>query len=485
MSEPKSLLIPSLLVVGGIAVGVGLTLYLNHPTAPAAPATSSATGGSTPAATGLDARLAGTENSPEVRAAMSILSEAIQTVDRDKRAEMLRKLAADLVEKDVKLALEAGAKIPDANDKMEFMRALFAAWGAKDPKAAADYAKANFTPGLMLGETIDAVVEKWAAQDPRTAREWVEANTSGPLKDEALGMLLQGWTRVDPVAASAWFLSTGSTSQTLLNAIVSTWTDLDPKAAAAWVEGLTNNENRNVGRVMLASEWASQDPQAAAAYFGPMLTDKSGLDLGTALINRWGASDPNAAAAWVDQLPHGPVRNEAAGTLATIWAAADIKAATAWSDKLEDPEMKAGVIDHLGTTWGAIEPTKAIEWIHTLPEGESRVEATKGAFNSWAATDQPGLAAYIAKTPPGPESDLARRGLAAVQSDQNHSDALQTALGINDPSLRSDEVAKYFRHWRKLDDAAAQQWLRGEWNSFAPDIQARLTKEQQRRIVPK
>jgi hypothetical protein len=141
------------------------------------------------------------------------------------------------------------------------------------------------------------------------------------------------------------------------------------------------------------------------------------------------------------------------------------------------------VIDHLGTTWGAIEPQKALAWLRTLPDDDSRKEATRGAFNSWAATDSPGLAKWIETAPPGLETDLARVGLGEVQADQAPADAMRTAMGINDPTLRSDEVARYFRQWRKNDDAAAQKWLTAGWPTLSPDLQTRLTKEQQRPVL--
>src|SRR5262245_54995020 len=129
MSEPKRLLVPVLLVVGGIAIGVGgMALFNRGPSgAPGWASAPGRIGDAAPATPG-----APTKSAPspdwETRDPLSIVGEAIQISDRDRRLEMLRHAAAALVEKDIKLALETGAKIPDANDKLEFMRALFAAW---------------------------------------------------------------------------------------------------------------------------------------------------------------------------------------------------------------------------------------------------------------------------------------------------------------------------------------------------------------------
>jgi hypothetical protein len=424
----------------------------------------------------------------DLRDAMSVLSEAMANSDRDARAEALRHLAERLAIEDVKKALAVGAKIPDANDRLAFMRALFATWALRDPLVALDYAKANFKPGLLQSEIYDAALEKWAGKNPREAWQWLDKNASGPLKEQGLVALMQGWANQDPRGAAEWFVTTGSTSQNVLNALVSTWADLNPRAAAEWVETLTDPDNKIIGRVTLASEWAQQSPAEAAAYFTPILAtaeDRTGLDLAAALVNSWGAGDPAAAAEWIAKLPEGKVREDAAGALATIWAAADIQAAIKWTDTLTEPAMKKNTIDHLGTTWGAIEPKKALAWLDTLPQDETRREATRGALNSWAGTDLPGLAEWTAKQSPGPGTDLAWQSLGEVQIDRDPAAALQSALSMQDPVVRSDALSRFFRRWRRSDDPGAQQWLQTNWTQLPADLQGRLAQEQQRRIIPR
>lgn len=489
MSEPQRRpnLQPILLLVGGIALGMlGMWLITGgqspsstgHITTPAP--TSPLTAPSNPA------QRTEEKAEPDHRDPFSILGDALATADRDSRAEALRHLAERLAAEDVKKALEVGNRIPDANDKLEFMRALFAKWATKDPKTALDYLKTNFKPGMLQSETLDAAIEKWAGANPRDAWQWLDTNISGPLKEQGMASLVQGWARHDPQSAAAWFVSTGSTAQGVLDALVTTWADLDPRTAAAWVETLGNEENKTTARVCLASAWVQQDAAAAAEYFTPLVTSGAqGLDLASALTNAWGAADPAAAAQWIDKLPPGPARREAAGVLATIWTASDIQAAIQWTQKLEVPEMKAAAIEHIGTTWGAIEPKKAIDWLATLPPDATRTEATRGALNSWAATDPEGMKTWVAAQKPGPSADIARVSLGEVLADSDAGAAMQMALGINEPAQRSDSMSKFFRHWRKTDDTAAQQWLQANWNSLAPDLQARLAKEQARPIVPR
>ena len=44
------------------------------------------------------------------------------------------------------------------------------------------------------------------------------------------------------------------------------------------------------------------------------------------------------------------------------------------------------------------------------------------------------------------------------------------------PVLRDDAAARYFRQWRKFDDASAQEWLTQNWSTLAPSTQQRLTR---------
>ena len=462
-----------LFAIGGMAAGIGVMMFIR----PSQPVADSAKGTPQPEKTApLPA-----ENAPGENESLTVLSRAISTADRDKRAETLRALAVRLVGEDVQKALALAAKIPDVDDKLEFLRALFGAWATKDPKAAMDYAKANFTPGLQQSESLVAAVVKWGAANPRDAWIWVDANLSGPLKEEATTSLVQGWARTDPEAAAGWFISTGSTSQSVLDALLTTWTGLRAQDAAAWVETLQNPTVKETGRVLVASEWSRQNPAEAAAYFTPMMTGKSAIDLGSAIVNSWAANDPASTSAWVAKLPPGEARTNAAGTLATVWAASDITAAVKWSETIEDPEMHDGIIDQLGTTWGAIEPVKALAWIETLPVGEARSEAAKGALSSWAGTQPEAMKTWLATQPPGPIADEARVSLAAVYSDSDRAESMRQSIAITDPAVRGDAASKFFRHWRKTDEAAAQQWLQAEWPRLSPDVQARLAQEQKRK----
>jgi hypothetical protein len=59
-----------------------------------------------------------------------------------------------------------------------------------------------------------------------------------------------------------------------------------------------------------------------------------------------------------------------------------------------------------------------------------------------------------------------------VQIDREPADAMQTAMGINDPAMRRDEMVKYYRRWSRRDATSANAWLQSA--PIQPDLRTTL-----------
>jgi len=177
-------------------------------------------------------------------------------------------------------------------------------------------------------------------------------------------------------------------------------------------------------------------------------------------------------------------KNEAAATLATVWAASDSRAAIARSESVSDADTRRQVIAHIGTTWGAIEPVAALEWLNSLPPAQS-TDGVTGALYSWAGTDLGGMQDWISQSAAGSLTDLARQSLGDVLTATNQPDAMSLALGMSSEIARNEALARYFREWRKTDDASAQDWLQTNWNSLPATAQTQLTAVQGKAVMPK
>jgi hypothetical protein len=178
------------------------------------------------------------------------------------------------------------------------------------------------------------------------------------------------------------------------------------------------------------------------------------------------------------------VRDQAASTLATIWATRDIEAAAVWSDTIDDPSTRSQVISHLGTSWGALEPDDAIAWLSTLSLEEAQTGLV-GAFNSWGAVDPRGMRDWIENTDPSVISDLGRRSLADVLSQDDILTSLDLAMGIGSSVEKTDAVSRYFRHWRKIDDTSAQEWFQAMEPSLSPGLRVRLQQDLAAQLAPR
>ena len=50
------------------------------------------------------------------------------------------------------------------------------------------------------------------------------------------------------------------------------------------------------------------------------------------------------------------------------------------------------------------------------------------------------------------------------------------------PATQPDTASRYFRAWRRSDDAGAQEWLEQNWEALSDATRVRLEKEQERAI---
>ena len=467
MSSPPRHLHSALLVAAGAVAGCLATLAIQH-------GVHSTNSGATPEQP--EALASPARNPALTRRAGDHavkLGQILAAADREHKSTDLRRLGSDIAGTDQPGALKLAAEISGAGDRSDFLRGIVEGMATKDPRAAAEFSLTEFKTGSLQADALRIALSKWGAVNARDAYEWAAAHLTGPVKDEAVNALVESWAARSPQDAARWFAETRSTSQPLLAALVSGWAAKSPQAAADWIETLPDATNRDAGRLIAAREWATQNPEEAAAHFSTPAPE-----LASVLADIWGTSNPAAAAAWIHQLPAGPAREEAAGTLATVWAASDINAAVNWSATLADPAARGAAVEHLATTWGAIDPDKAIAWLGTQPP-ELRDRGFTGAFNSWAGTDPAGLQDWITQLPGGPQSDIARRSLADVWSASDPAAALDLALGMS-PSVQPDTAGRYFRAWRRADDAAAQDWLTQNWNHLPDATRARIEKEQQR-----
>ena len=422
--------------------------------------------------------------SPQIPSVAAVSSETPASLTGGDRAEGFRNAGANAARKSIKDALAEAAAITSRQDQLEFYRGLYGVWASQDPLAALDYAKANFQAGQLLSDSVGIAMNKWADQNPREAWLWADQNLTGPLKDRALTDLMIGWSRRSPEQAASWLTGTGLTSQPLFNAVAGTWAENDTDAASRWARSLRDGHAKDTAIVAVAGAGAAKDPKKTATDFSDLIGKADNLNLTIAIADIWATTDPAATADWVNKMADGPSKNEAAATLATVWAASDIHAAVAWSETIADDDTRRQVIAHIGTTWGAIEPQAALGWLASLPSSQAS-DGVTGALYSWAGTDPVGMQEWIDGASGDPMADRARRSLGDVLAQTSQPDAMTLALGMSSEVTRNETLTRYFRDWRKTDDAAAQDWLQSNWATLPATAQKQLAAEQAKVVIPR
>ncbi len=109
-------------------------------------------------------------------------------------------------------------------------------------------------------------------------------------------------------------------------------------------------------------------------------------------------------------------QNDAAATLISLWGANQPEVAAEWVSRFPDGDTRSSMIPALAEVWAGSEPVRAMEWSLSLAESAEKNEAVEGAFNTWGSFAPEELRAWLAKQPPGPQTDHLRGMISNLPS---------------------------------------------------------------------
>lgn len=157
----------------------------------------------------------------------------------------------------------------DEDTRSKWLKAVFAAWAAKEPGAALG-ALQRLEGENQRFEALDSYASARAKGDPVGLAETLRAMPEGPERNSILGQALRAWTDADPLSASAW-LEKQSPSAVLdpgIAAVASTAsrTNRSPEAALSWAESIEDPELRSRTLHDVLRDWAQKDPACVLGY---------------------------------------------------------------------------------------------------------------------------------------------------------------------------------------------------------------------------
>jgi hypothetical protein len=160
-----------------------------------------------------------------------------------------------------------------------------------------------------------------------------------------------------------------------LRVVAQSWTRSDPVAAINWAASLGDQEERDAALANAALELAVSRPQLALQILDRRSAPPSPDPTLAGVVQQWATNDFTAAYAWADAQPAGPDRDALLARL--VFARVEQHPADAArianiAFSADGPRMDA--ISSIALRWGAADPMAAREWALTLdPKAQRRV----------------------------------------------------------------------------------------------------------------
>jgi hypothetical protein len=189
----------------------------------------------------------------------------------------------------------------------------------RDPVTAAALAQA-FDAGPVRDQLLRRVAQGWAAQDPKAALAWVAGLTDSLERDSALGDVCIQISQENPQyaisAATQYGLGNGGSC---VDDLVQQWATTDAAAAFGWVSQLPVGSDRDRMMERVAFAVAKVSPAEAAVVVAEFIPPgPSQAEATISVLHQWGLQDFAAAANWVGQFPDGPLASRAKAELAGL-----------------------------------------------------------------------------------------------------------------------------------------------------------------------
>jgi hypothetical protein len=252
---------------------------------------------------------------------------------------------------------------------------------------------------------------------------------------------LLGTNEIEAALARVESMPWGPEAAGLLEDTLSNWARQDPGSAISFAMGIESLRTRASMVSSLAGDWARRDFEAAYRWVVGNLGGEPAL-LASALrplFNALAEANPEAALQRALQLPDGAARVSA--MRAAVEQAArqgKTSALLPHLSSLPTAYEQQQFASALAQSWSLDDPAAALQWALTLSSPGVRSAAMSGAVRTWAA-DRPDLAAaWVQSLPSGRERDAQMNHLVSSWARVDPVDAADWILAQSPPSRSLD-----------------------------------------------
>jgi hypothetical protein len=223
---------------------------------------------------------------------------------------------------------------------------------------------------------LDGVTEPTITSD---AVERALAEAPYERRDLLLSELLARLVRHDAPAAAriAERQEAGYLREVALRVVTQSWTRQDSAAALSWAASLVDQDERDTALANAALELVVHQPQLALETLGLRRTQRFPDSTLEGVVQQWATSDFRAAYAWTEAQPTG--RDRDALLMRLVFARAEqdpADAARIATTVFSDDAQRIEAISTVALRWGAQDPMAVREWALALDaEAQHRVRA--------------------------------------------------------------------------------------------------------------
>ena len=312
-----------------------------------------------------------------------------------KRDAMLTALYDTWAKQDPVAFLAAGPKMTNPAARTAALTDALNSWGAKDPKAAMDWLKANPGPTIALNaQEYNSILTGYAATNPTDALAMVTAmgeTNPGDLatKRQAMQAVISGMAQngdFTNIPAMIDGLPTNM-QNSAYNQLLQSWGAESPVDAAKWITSLDPQYQTRYGRTLITS-WAMSDPLAAAQWAATQdINNPNGLNGGggaggggpgggrgnnsllAQTINSWvAAGGVDDAGQYLNSLPASTDKDKAVSSFVSNVMTEDPSGAMNWAKTIADPNTQLQSMDRVAGTWNQIDPQGFQQYLGTLDQ---------------------------------------------------------------------------------------------------------------------
>ncbi len=216
--------------------------------------------------------------------------------------------------------------------------------------------------GDPTAATARQLIYSWALSDPATAAQFItDKMTDVPYFNSAVGAVVNVWESADLDSAKAWInqLPPGS-----LKTSISSGNAVESPNATGWKQALRlpSGPIRNNALNLLIQRWSESDAAAAAPVFYETLANRPPMQA-TAVSNAvtaWLNQDEQAASQWVASLPSGNARDAATMPIIDLTLKTDPATAFNWAASMSTAVQRNAQINRVLSQWAATDATAAI-----------------------------------------------------------------------------------------------------------------------------